>query len=224
MGKTQPKVHHCFDIRGNLKLLKDFFRVADEAYVPFVAENLFEILSDEGVRLQLVLDNIFDKELGEDGKMLMSLARAAFEYGQIVVVTQSREVAEEVGSLNGARTRVSPQQKCNVSEYRWNEMLASRLLLNLNATAKLKDWRKSRKTRWWRKMLHAFTRTTKESEGMVQRALNESFKEIKQDGAWVQENLEGARMPDGGWKPVDIKQFLLSGIKPVLVPTVAGGD
>ena len=210
-------------IRENLKLLKDFFRVADEAYLAAVAENLFPILSDEGVRLQLVLDNIFDKELGERGEMLMSLARAAFEHGQVVVVTQSREVAEEVGSLNGARTRVSPQQKCNVSEYRWNELQASRLLLNLNATAKLKDWRKSRKTRWWRKMLHAFTRTTKEPEDTVQRALNESLKEFKQDGAWMQENLEGARMPDGGWKPVDIKQFLLSGIKPALVPTVAGG-
>ena len=62
-------------------------------------------------------------------------------------------------------------------------------------------------------MLHAFTRTTKESEDTVQRALNESLKEFKQDEAWVQENLEG--MPDGGWKPVDIEQFLLSGIKPV---------
>ena len=222
-AKHNPK---CITIliRGNLKLLKDIFRVVDEAYVPAVAESLFPMLSDEGVRLQMVLDNIFDKELGERGEMLMSLARAAFEYGQVVVVTQSREVAEEVRWLNGARTRVSPEQKCNVSEYRWNEMQASRLLLNLNATAKLKDWRKSHKTRWWRKMLHAFTRTTKESEDTVQRALNESFKKFKQDGAWVQENLEGARMPDGGWKPVDIKQFLLSGIKPVLVPPVAGGD
>lgn len=211
-------------IRGNLKLLKDLFRVSDEAYVTAVAENVFPILSDEGVRLQLVLDNIFDKEVGERGEMLMSLARAAFKYGQVVVVTQSREVAEEVGSLNGARTRVSPQQKCNVSEYRWNEMQASRLLLNLNATAKMKDWRKSRKTRWWHKMLHTFTRTTKESEDIAQRALTESLKEFKQDGAWVRENLEGARMPDGGWKPVDIEQFLLSGIKPVLVPAVAGGD
>ncbi|CAK9005970.1 unnamed protein product [Durusdinium trenchii] len=208
-------------IRGNLQLLEDFFRVS-EAYVTAVAENLFPILSDAGVRLQVVLDNIFDKELGERGEMLMSLARAAFEHGQVVVVTQSREVAEEVGLLNGARTRVSPHQKCNVSEYRWNKMQASRLLLHLNATAKLNDRRKSRKTRWWRKMLHAFTRTTKESEDTVQRALNESLKEFKQDEAWVQENLEGARMPDGGWKPVDIKQFLLSGIKPVLIPTVAG--
>ena len=210
-------------VRGSLDNLKDFFNVNEMRFLPAVAENLFPILSDAGVRLQLVLDNIFDNQLGEDGEMLISLARAAFEYGQVVVVTQSREVAEEVGSLNGARTRVSPQQKCNVSEYRWNEMQASRLLLNLNATAKLKDWRKSRKTRWWHKMLHTFTRTTKESEDIVQRALNESSKEFKQDGAWVQENLEGARMPDGGWKPVDIKQFLLSGIKPVLVPAVAGG-
>ena len=128
-----------------------------------------------------------------------------------MVVTQSREVAEEVGSLNGARTRVSPQQNWNVSEYRWDEIQASKLLLNLNATAKLK-------------MLHTFTGTTKESEDTVQTALNETLKEFKQDEAWVQERLEGARMPDGGWKPVDIEQFLLSGIKPVLVPPVAGGD
>jgi len=190
-------------IRGNLQLLEDFFRVSKEAYVPAVAENLFRILSDEGVRLQLVLDNVFDKKLGERGEMLMSLARAAFKYGQVVVVTQSREVAEEIGLLNGARTRVSPHQKCNASDYRWNEMQASTLLLNLNATAKL-------------------NRSMKESEDIVQRALTESFKKFKQDGAWVQENLEGARMPDGGWKPVDIEQFLISGIKPVLVPAVAG--
>ena len=222
-AKHNPK---CITVLvgGSLDNLKDFFNVNEMKFLPAVAQYLFEILSDEGVRLQLVLDNIFDKELGEDGQMLIMLAQAAFLHGQVVVVTQSREVAEEVGSLNGARTRVSPQQKCNVSEYRWDEMQASKLLLNLNATAKLKDWRKSRKTRWWRKMLHAFTRTTKESEDTVQRALNESFKEFKKDEAWVQENLEGARMPDGGWKPVDIEQVLLSGIKPVLVPTVAGGD
>ena len=222
-AKHNPK---CITVlvRESLDNLKDFFNVNEMRFLPVVAENLFPILSDAGVRLQLVLDNIFDKELGEGGEMLIGLARAAFKYGQVVVVTQLREVAEAVGSLNGARTRVSPQQKCNVSEYRWNEMQASRLLLNLNATAKLKDWRKPRKTRWWHKMLHTFTRTTKESEDTVQRALNETLKEFKQDGAWVQENLEGARMPEGGWKPVDIEQFLLSGIKPVLVPTVAGGD
>lgn len=203
-------MHHCFG-RAKFGQPQGFFKVNEMRFLPAVAQSLFPILSDAGVRLQLVLDNIFDKELGERGEMLMSLARAAFKYGQVVVVTQSREVAEEVGSLNGARTRVSPQQNCNVSEYRWDEIQASKLLLNLNATAKLK-------------MLHTFTGTTKESEDTVQTALNETLKEFKQDEAWVQERLEGARMPDGGWKPVDIEQFLLSGIKPVLVPPVAGGD
>ena len=112
-AKHNPK---CITVlvRGSLDNLKDFFNVNEMRFLPAVAENLFQILSDAGVRLQLVLDNIFDNELGEDGKMLMSLARAAFKYGQVVVVTQSREVAEAVGSLNVARTRVSPQQKCNV--------------------------------------------------------------------------------------------------------------
>ena len=209
-AKHNPK---CITVLVGQSLdnLKDFFKVNEMRFLPAVAQSLFPILSDAGVRLQLVLDNVFDKELGERGEMLMSLARAAFKYGQVVVVTQSREVAEEVGSLNGARTRVSPQQNCNVSEYRWDEIQASKLLLNLKATAKLK-------------MLHTFTGTTKESEDTVQTALNETLKEFKQDEAWVQERLEGARMPDGGWKPVDIEQFLLSGIKPVLVPPVAGGD
>ncbi|CAL1172918.1 unnamed protein product, partial [Cladocopium goreaui] len=136
-AKHNPK---CITVlvRGSLDNLKDFFNVNEMRFLPAVAENLFQILSDAGVRLQLVLDNIFDNELGEDGKMLMSLARAAFKYGQVVVVTQSREVAEAVGSLNVARTRVSPQQKCNVQE----------------------------------------------SEDTVQRALNETLKEFKQDGAW----------------------------------------
>eukprot|EP00438_Fugacium_kawagutii_P016882 Skav223772 [mRNA] locus=scaffold521:184778:186200:+ [translate_table: standard] len=211
-AKHNPK---CITVLVGQSLdnLKDFFNVNEMRFLPAVAQNLFPILSDKGVRLQLVLDNIFDKELGEDGKMLMSLARAAFKYGQVVVVTQSREIAEAVGSLNGARTRVSPRQKCNVSEYRWDETQASKLLLNLNATAKLK-MQSPRSTP------HT---GTKESED-IQRALNETLEEFKQDEAWVQERLEGARMPDGGWKPVDIEQFLLSGIKPVLVPPVAGGD
>ena len=167
-AKHNPK---CITVlvRGSLDNLKDFFNVNEMRFLPAVAENLFPILSDAGVRLQLVLDNIFDNQLGEDGEMLLSLARAAFEYGQ-VVVWSSRSRVKSLRKLvrSMGHEHVSPQQKCNVSEYRWNEMQASRLLLNLNATAKLKDWRKSRKTRWWHKMLHTFTRTTKESEDIVQ--------------------------------------------------------
>ncbi|CAJ1335620.1 unnamed protein product, partial [Effrenium voratum] len=147
-------------VRENLARLKDFFNVEDTSFVQPVAENIFPILSDAGVRLQLVLDNIFDTELGEDGKMLMSLARAAHGYGQVIAVTQSEGIAKEVAHLNGARTRLAPQQEnVSVREYRWNEMQAYKLLLYLNATKKVKNSSKPRRTRWWRwwcTVLHIF--------------------------------------------------------------------
>ena len=49
--------------RGSVARLKDFFRVEDITLVPVVAELLFPILEEAGVRLQLILDNIFDKDL-----------------------------------------------------------------------------------------------------------------------------------------------------------------
>ena len=90
-AKHNPK---CITILvgGSLDNLKDLFNVNEMKYLPAVARDLFEILSDAGVRLQLVLDNIFDKELGKDGQMLINLAQTAFLHGQIVVVTQSSRV------------------------------------------------------------------------------------------------------------------------------------
>lgn len=46
--------------------------------------------------MQFVLDNVFDNELGADGRMLMSLARAAHTFGQVIVISQSEAVAKEV--------------------------------------------------------------------------------------------------------------------------------
>lgn len=63
-------------VRGRLNLLNDFFRVSDQAYIPAVAASLFPMLSDEGVRLQLVLDDIFDKANSEDWQLLIMLANA----------------------------------------------------------------------------------------------------------------------------------------------------
>ena len=124
-------------VRGRLNLLNDFFRVSDQAYIPAVAASLFPMLSDEGVRLQLVLDDIFDKANSEDWQLLIMLANAAHMYGQVIVVTQSERVAMEVAFLNGARTRLARQQE-SVSKYRWNEMQAFQLLLHLNATEKVR--------------------------------------------------------------------------------------
>eukprot|EP00435_Cladocopium_sp_Y103_P050704 s387_g15.t1 len=114
---------------------KTFFRVEDITLVPVVAELLFPILEEAGVRLQLILDNIFDKDLAE-GKIVMDLAKAAFDYGQVIIVTQSEVVAKDVDDLNGLRTRLAPQQE-DVKEYRWNETQAIQLFVALNATKKV---------------------------------------------------------------------------------------
>ncbi|CAJ1369330.1 unnamed protein product [Effrenium voratum] len=198
-------------VRQDLARLKDFFNVADISFVPRVAELIFPILSDAGVRLQLILDNIFDDELGEDGKRLMNLARAAHRYGQVIVVTQSERIANKVACLNGARTRLAPQQE-NVSQYRWNEVQARQLLLYLNATEKVKNSSKPRKARWWR-WSRAVLQTRVETQ--LEKAVQKTKAEFREDELLISKALESASLPDGGWKPTDIIEFLLSGKKPV---------
>eukprot|EP00439_Symbiodinium_sp_Y106_P078881 s2454_g17.t1 len=117
MGENNPKSITVL-IRGSLARLEDFFNVKDISLVQLVAEILFPILSDAGVGFQLVLDNMFDKEVGERGEMLMDLARATHTFGQVIVVTQSEAVAKEVADLNGERTRLAPQQNVSATEYR----------------------------------------------------------------------------------------------------------
>ncbi|CAJ1371905.1 unnamed protein product [Effrenium voratum] len=197
--------------RQDLARLKDFFNVADISFVPRVAELIFPILSDAGVRLQLILDDIFDDELGEDGKMLMNLACAAHRYGQVIVVTQSERIANKVACLNGARTRLAPQQE-NVSQYRWNEVQARQLLLYLNATEKVKNSSKPRKARWWR-WSRAVLQTRVETQ--LEKAVQKTKAEFREDELLISKALESASLPDGGWKPTDIIEFLLSGKKPV---------
>ena len=206
-------------VRQDLARLKDFFNVKDICFVAPVAENIFPILSDAGVRLQLILDDIFDTELGEDGRMLMNLARAAHRYEQVIVVTQSEKIANEVAHLNGARTRLAPQQEnVSVREYRWNEVQARQLLLNLNATEKVKNSSKPRKARWWgwwRELLRGFKKQTTEVESQVEKALQEAKTQFEGDEPLIWKTSESASVPDGGWKPTDIIEFLISGRKPV---------
>ncbi|OLP76468.1 hypothetical protein AK812_SmicGene43590 [Symbiodinium microadriaticum] len=214
-------------VSESLEGLTDAFKVKEMRFVPRVTKLLFQILSDAGVRLQLVLDNVFDKNLGDrDGQMLMSLARAAHGYGQVIVVTQSEAVAKEVADLNGARTRSAPQQNVSVTEYRWNRMQASQLLLCLNATEKLKVSNKPHKTnwwRWWRTTLRIFKKETIEVGAEVEKAMKETEAEFRQDDVLISKTLESARLPDGGWTPVVIKEFLLSGKKPVLAVSAIAG-
>ncbi|CAJ1348558.1 unnamed protein product [Effrenium voratum] len=143
--------------------------------------------------------------------MLINLARAAHRYGQVIVVTQSERISNKVACLNGARTRLAPQQE-NVSQYRWNEVQARQLLLYLNATEKVKNSSKSRKARWWR-WSRAVLQTRVETQ--LEKAVQKTKAEFREDELLISKALESASLPDGGWKPTDIIEFLLSDKKPV---------
>ena len=70
---------------------------------------------------------------------LMELTRQAFACGhQLIIVTQSDEGAREIDNLNGARTRIAPQQDGKCAEaFRWPEHLA-RQYLNRTVMAEFK--------------------------------------------------------------------------------------
>ena len=92
--------------------LENFFRLQDASDAASVARSFFGLLQEQGIRLQIILDNMFDNGLQTNGEDLMMLTRAAHELGHhLIVITQSRERAEEVSDLNGARTRLALQQQ-----------------------------------------------------------------------------------------------------------------
>ena len=189
-AKNRPKSITVL-FRGSVARLKEFFKVEDITLVPVVAEFLFPILAEKGIRLQLLLDNIFDQDLVE-GKIVLDLAKAAFDHGQVIVVTQSEVVAKGIEDLNGLRTRLAPQQE-DVKEYRWNETQALQLFAALNATKKLKS----------------------SEPKEIENAVKKTWEEFKKDRVMTCKILERAQFPDGGWTPVGIIQFQRSGRKPV---------
>ena len=155
------------------KNLKGFFRVADVADAVDVASEQFRILKQRGIRLQMVFDNTFDTGVGNDPSLLMGLTRHAFSFGHhLIVITQSEEAAREAGTLNGARTRLWPQQVGHA--YRWSNSQAREYLATKS------------------------TRVSNVNEMQVEEVLNMT------------------QIPDefGGWKPVDIDEFLQTGRRP----------
>lgn len=76
-----------------------------------------------GVRIQIVFDNTFDTGLNGQDAILMDLTRAAFEFDHhLIAITQSEEAANEVGCLNGDRTRIVEQKEAR--SYRWSNAKA----------------------------------------------------------------------------------------------------
>ena len=150
------------------KNLKAFFRVGDVADAVDVASELFRILRERGIRLQMVFDNTFDTGLQGQETNLMALTRAAHEFDHhLIAISQTAEAADEVANLNGARTRKVEQQE--PSSYRWSKGQAE-------------------------EYLKAVKTLTEKDE----RVLNMT------------------QVPDevGGWKPVDIKEYLRTGRRP----------
>ena len=226
-SQANPK-HITVLVRGSLKYLRDFFRVEDEADASIVAGHLFPILCGKGIRLQIIFDNVFDKELGIRGELLMGLARASHTYGHVIVVSQSRQVATDVANLNGARTRMAPQQR-DILEYRWDEPMTRQLILCLNATARVPNQMESnsRTTRLWERILRFFGRNpvfagNSWNQNETKSALEAAQKELVEED--VRKILEATKFPDkaGGWKPTDIQEFLLSGKRPTLPVQVVG--
>ena len=156
--------------------LQDFFRLTQPSQAAPVALELFRILTDHRIRLQMVFDNTFDTGLGGQETALMALTRFAHEFDHhLIAITQTEEAADEVANLNGARTRKVKQQKA--PSYRWSKRQAEEYL----------------------KTVKAFT-------GEVERVLNMT------------------QVPDevGGWKPVDIKEYLKTGRRPEALQQAQG--
>ena len=147
--------------------LKGFFRVEDVAAAVDVAGELFRILKQHGIRLQMVFDNTFDTGLSGQETNLMALTRAAHECDHhLIAVTHGEDAANKVAYLNGARTRLLEQRKA--PSYRW-------------------------------------------SKGEAEEYLKEYLKAENAERV-----LNMTQVPDevGGWKPVDIKEYLKTGRRP----------
>ena len=118
-------------LRGEFqKSLKDFFRVPDTSLALNVANSFFSQIASDGISLCIIIDNAFDGGLQGDSTALLDLTRHAFEFGhQLVVVTQSSNLAAEIYELNGVRTKIAPQQDGKRAEdFRWSEDLARQYL------------------------------------------------------------------------------------------------
>ena len=155
-------------LQRDFQNLKAFFRVGDVADAVDVASELFRMLRERGIRLQMVFDNTFDIGLQGQETNLMALTRFAHEFDHhLIAISQIAEAANEVANLNGARTRKVEQQEPRF--YRWSKGQAE-------------------------EYLKAVKTVTEKDE----RVLNMT------------------QVPDevGGWKPVDIKEYLRTGRRP----------
>lgn len=118
-------------LRGEFKeTVTSFFRTPSLAEARKVAQFFFHELKAKGIRLQLIIDNAFNLDLEDREFDLTELSRCAYDYGHhLIVICQSRQVADEIDALNGPRTRIAAAQKSRCAQdFRWSEELAKAFL------------------------------------------------------------------------------------------------
>ena len=95
-----------------------------------VARLFFAFLEKAGVSMNMVLDNCMEGDaLSEEMKAdWIALLKAAYQSGHhLVAVVQSETMAQSIANLNGARSRVAPEQLAT-TKYRWTKEQAQKYL------------------------------------------------------------------------------------------------
>lgn len=99
-------------------------------------------LRRESIQLHVIFDNLLDSGVSSDlvQDILKSIARAASKHQhQVIFTMQTREAPESVGNLNGATTRIAPQQDHPYGAYRWNDERETVQLIQTLQTDKPQD-------------------------------------------------------------------------------------
>ena len=110
--------------------LTRFFRVTNFNLARRVARLFFVFLEKAGVSMNMVLDNCLEGDaLSEEMKAdWIALLKAAYQSGHhLVAVVQSETMAQSIANLNGARSRVAPEQLAT-TKYRWTKEQAQKYL------------------------------------------------------------------------------------------------
>ena len=167
--------------------LKKFFRVSTHRAAADVAQVLFSRLKENGIRLQIVFDNTFDRGVENTfrgpenyGCILLDITRNAWECDHhMIAITQSKKSAEEIKDLNlGARTHIALQQQQDERVYRWSREQARNYLESMEEEVHKNE--------------------PEESEEGIDKVLNNT--EIPDDF--------------GLWRPVAITEYVNTGMKP----------
>ena len=99
--------------------LKSFFCLSNIEFTAEIARPFLAMLREKGIRLRLILDNVLDDGVLNQGDAIRVLARAANDnLHQVIFIVQSEAAAAEIGGVNGDTTWQGYQMPA--VWYRWS--------------------------------------------------------------------------------------------------------